>query len=351
MPAMHRNNFDGLRLFAAFLVLVSHHYVPQNIYDPDVFELRSLGTVGVYMFFSISGYLIAQSWARSPNLGAFIENRIVRIWPAFAAATVIIALILGPLVTSLSLRDYFLAPGTRDYLFQLTFDLRFRLPGVFEKNVYPIVNAPTWTIPLELQWYAIMVLIGVFGVLRRAWSIAILPAFVVYVCWEAQRRGLVKPAHPHELGACFVVGILLSTIRQTLLEHRTAIFVGAVLSAGLMYAVGLGMVGLLACLPVATVAAGECSSRILSRAGSRGDFSYGLYLWAWPVDQTLAWATGNHMSFLGSLVVVTLLAFACAILSWNYIEKPALEWKARRRGRRTPVEPAAQPSDVPRAVA
>src|SRR6185312_17241222 len=88
------NNFDFLRLVAAYFVLFGHQFVLTGSAQPGIGNFQSLGGLGVIILFSISGYLIAQSWERDPSNWRFLVKRVLRIWPALIVATILVALIL-----------------------------------------------------------------------------------------------------------------------------------------------------------------------------------------------------------------------------------------------------------------
>ncbi|MGJ7519669.1 acyltransferase family protein [Variovorax sp. LT1P1] len=83
-----QNNFDGLRLIASLMVLVSHQFVLSGRSEPLAIGRFTYGTLGVLVFFSLSGYLIAGSWLRDPHLFSFTKKRLLRIWPALAVCVV-----------------------------------------------------------------------------------------------------------------------------------------------------------------------------------------------------------------------------------------------------------------------
>ena len=171
------NNFDFVRLVAASMVLYSHHFIlagrPE---EPKVFGIISFGHLAVVMFFSLSGYLVTQSWQSDPHIFRFAMRRILRIWPALAAAVIFCALILGPLVTSSPLIDYFENGGTWSYFKNLIIPRAFHLPGVFENNPYPLsVNGSLWTIPIEVLCYMVLGAAGFLGLMKKrsVWLMAI----------------------------------------------------------------------------------------------------------------------------------------------------------------------------------
>ena len=93
------NNFDVLRLGAATAVLLSHSFVVTGEAEPLIGHWP-LGTLGVEVFFAISGFLIAMSWWRRPGLRSFFVRRGLRIMPALIVTVMVSAFLLGPLVTT-----------------------------------------------------------------------------------------------------------------------------------------------------------------------------------------------------------------------------------------------------------
>ena len=148
------NNFDLLRFVAATLVLIDHSFVLTGRHGlPGPFVYETLGGFAVAVFFIISGFLVAGSWQRTPDLGTYAAKRALRIVPAYAAVIALCALVLGPLVTELSLGRYFGHPQTWSYFWNLTFfRLHYSLPGVFSGNPFPhAVNGSIWTLPIEIK--------------------------------------------------------------------------------------------------------------------------------------------------------------------------------------------------------
>src|SRR3954471_2758590 len=120
--APRRNNFDALRLIAALSVVFSHYFLiaeGSEANEPFVWLSGNqciLGLVGVFVFFVISGYLVTESWCRSPRPGHFVSRRLLRIYPGLLVHALVCAMLLGPLVTSLPLRAYFADPVLRSFL-------------------------------------------------------------------------------------------------------------------------------------------------------------------------------------------------------------------------------------------
>ena len=164
------NNFNLLRLLFTALVLLSHspELVDGNRQREiltNFFGTVSFGELAVDGFFLLSGFLIVQSWQRNPNLSVFIKKRVLRIYPAFIAASLISAFIVGPLGSDPS-----------QYISQFDW-LRFfkgifflsvpAVPPVFHGQPYPSVNASMWTIAYEFRCYLLVALLGYIGIVRQ----------------------------------------------------------------------------------------------------------------------------------------------------------------------------------------
>lgn len=215
-PAHPANNFDFVRIVAATLVLYSHQYALSGQMEPSFFGLHSFGGFAVLIFFAISGYLVTQSWYSDPNILRFALRRLLRIWPALAVVVTLTALVLGPVVSSLPAADYYAHGGTWQYFLNLRFIAVYILPGVFEKNPYPLgVNGSIWTIPIEVLCYLVLAVCGLAGLLKKKtiW----LAAIVIYLAWYLAQSSpdLHHSIHQkRELGAYFLSGSALYVLRE-----------------------------------------------------------------------------------------------------------------------------------------
>ena len=339
------NNFDGLRLLAACMVLCSHQFALTGRSEPRVLGLMTLGTLGVLVFFVISGYLVAQSWDRDPHPLRFTAKRLLRIWPGLAVVTCIAAWLLGPLVTEVPLHDYFRSPVTWDYFSQLVFAVRLHLPGVFEHSPYPAVNGSLWTIPIEVQWYGVLLLAGVCGWLRPRMrffllALVLLYAAYLYFVYDVQHNpnvGFLGPDFGIEYGSFFCYGVLLYLFRQAWFWCSLRLLAGLIVLAGVLSACHHGYAGLYVLLPFVVILVGTWSTPVLRRFGRYGDFSYGMYIYAFMIQQWLVWLMGpDHPYWLG-LLASMLCTLVCAVLSWHLIERPTLSLKHHLPGATLPA--------------
>jgi len=332
----HDNAFDALRLAAALIVILGHAFRLTGDVGP-VFAGTTIATLGVKIFFVVSGYLVAQSWLRDPHPGRFLRRRLLRIVPALVAVVVLTAFVLGPAVTNLPILGYLADQRAWLYLANLAFYPADELPGVFAANVAPHeVNGSLWSLPPELSMYLLLpVLAGVSLALGGAYRLFILAACLVTLC-----ALLVLPAP--ELRAWTIYGTRVwawFAVAPFFLFGACYAFCGwdrylnRAVAAGLLALLavmpGMAVVTellLILALPYVVLAFGTAAAPFGGALTRSGDYSYGLYLYAFPIQQALV-AAGVPAGALGNFALAALLAGGCAILSWHLIERPALRAK------------------------
>ena len=113
----------------------------------------TFGGLAVCTFFFISGFLVTRSLTKSRSLVVFAVARGLRILPGLAVVTILAALVLGPLVTTLSLAEYFVNPRVASYFRNIQLDMHYNLPGVFTHNAMQAVNGSLWTLKFEIMMY------------------------------------------------------------------------------------------------------------------------------------------------------------------------------------------------------
>jgi peptidoglycan/LPS O-acetylase OafA/YrhL len=326
------HGFDYLRIGLAMSVLLFHSIELTDVAAAKEWARHSpwapLKFVILPMFFAVSGFLVAGSLDRSRTLSGFVTLRAVRLVPALAMEVLLSAFILGPLVTELPLREYFSSPLFWHYFLNIVGEPQYRLPGVFTHHPHPLVNQQLWTIPYELLCYGSLALLGFFGVTRRRkLALAAMLAFMILI-WIA---GLFEPApHPKwnytgSLTLAFFAGVVLWLFRDRVPWTRTS---GALAIAAAFLLYLSPATRAFAMLPTAyvTVWLGLFNPRPSWLAGN-ADYSYGVYLFAYPLQQLL-WLWEPMRPAYANAIAATLLAFSCAALSWHLVERPSLRRKA-----------------------
>lgn len=286
-----KNNFDALRLIASLLVLISHQFALSGRWEPRFIGDHSYGNLGVLIFFSISGYLVSRSWQRDPDLGRFLFKRGLRIFPALAVSiplTAIIVLLLG-------------------------------LWG-FPSNPLHALNGSLWTIPLEIYCYLILLLLVV--AIPRYGHVALFILTFTFHFIEFDSNTLRFFSY---FGMFFSVGGLLSCYHSLRKRQWIIVLIGAaILVFGKDTALALSLL-----VPPIVIAIGTRSWPLLKEVGSIGDFSYGIYIYAWPIQQVVVAYLGRDQSYVYLLVSSLPVVLIFAVLSWHLLEKRALALKSR----------------------
>src|SRR5258708_15440634 len=193
-PGRRANNFDALRLIAALAVVFSHSFLiaeGSEANEPFVWLTGIqciLGLVGVFVFFVTSGYLVTESWCRSPMPGWFALRRGLRIYPGLMVNVAICAFLLGPLVTSLPLSAYLAGPELGDFLVK-TLTLKpgpLALPGVLfaDNSVGLHINGSLWTLRYEVMMYLMIVILGMLRILRLSTCLVLTGVGIAAVYFE-----------------------------------------------------------------------------------------------------------------------------------------------------------------------
>jgi peptidoglycan/LPS O-acetylase OafA/YrhL len=338
---MHRNNnFDILRFFAASMVLLDHSFPLSGHNSAEtVGQLTGIytsGDVAVAIFFSISGYLITASMLGSKNWLDYLLKRALRIFPGLALVTVVSVLVFGPLSTTMPLGDYFRSPETHSYLWNIALDIKYSLPGVFQNNAYSsAVNGSLWTLPVEFSMYIIVLALGLGRALNLAFATMVTVAFWVLFYITAAHGihvaiwGVLPLKETAQFGAIFFAGSCLffatqeRSISWLLAVCGVAVFFAACKTPAMPFAFMIA-------IPVVTIWAAKVRAPALHNFGRTGDFSYGLYIFAFPIQQLAVKFLGNSVTPLQLFAVaypVTLLAAFC---SWHLVEKHAIAAKRSR---------------------
>ncbi len=332
--AQEQDNFLLLRLIAASLVIYGHgNAISTNPGLPDLFLWLGWGSysgaIAVSAFFVISGFMITGSYARRRHFGGFLWARFLRIYPAYAFCLLVSAYVVGAMFTSLPLADYLRDHQVTRYVsknLELGKYLAYHLPGVFTGNqVGGAVNGSIWTLPAEVRMYLWVAVIGVTGVLGRKYLATLL--IVALVAWGTVRPAsipLVPLADFVPLAGCFALGAFCFVNRGWLY-------------IGWPVAVGTGVLAWLAHGSVVypfAMALALASFLFAFAYNTRwhgfnrfGDYSYGLYLWGFPIQQIVA-LQAPGTSGLVNAAIAWPLAMAMAVFSWHVVEKPALRLKA-----------------------
>lgn len=336
------NNFDLLRLIAAFSVLFGHSFVlsagHQSVETVDPISRilirhagfnESIHDLAVDVFFVISGFLVTRSFLTQRTLIGFIEARVLRVFPA-AILCSLVTVAGSAWLSTVPAPDYFSAPETLQYLVKNSslWEVTYNLPGVFSGNAYAnAVNGSLWTLPIELRAYIFLTLLGVTGLLRfHHGSNLVLAVLVILFLIPEWSSIVTRNEDKWRLFLFFVFGAAFYV-------NRKYIPIG-ILPAVVLLALYVGTAAfpklhaLIFVVLVSYISLGIALVRYFPNLdpGRVGDFSYGVYLYAFPVQQTLVQLlpglNGWWLTVWASIFTVMLAA-----ISWFLVEQRALNKK------------------------
>ena len=321
----------------ALLATAGHLTTKQLVIEalrPGLFAL-------VGMFFALSGFLVLGSALRTRDTRQFFTLRGLRILPALCTEVALSAFILGPVVTEAPLAGYFSSGLTYSYFGNIVGMIQYELPGVFTHNPLPnIVNVNLWTLHAEFFCYLMMGALMISGLLYRTWLVSwLIVAAVIGAGIVAAIPALGLPARFEAthfqswfLVVMFALGMLFA-LHQSRIPINIWLCAACVVGYFVLMVTGLcdALAGVL--LTYVMLYLGACSFTWFDRL-VKDDCSYGIYLYGYPITQTVVFMLGDRLQAVSGaprLVIVASLSisitFAFALFSWRWIEKPFLRLK------------------------
>ena len=343
------NNFDFIRLVAATMVLVNHTFalsgsgydpfLPLLSAEPDSYE--TLGGLGVNIFFIISGFLITNSWVSRPNIGEFIVKRSLRILPALAASTFFCVFVVGLSVTSLDHNAYFLNPETWVFLLNVfLYKIYIHLPGVFKHNPFnSAVNGSLWTLTIEAYCYCIVAAFGVLGLIsKRAAPMILAACFIALDVFIRTDRHYASKVMLNMVASWAVKCFVFFMMGATIYAYSDRIPFNGYMASAMLLAYVLSWTLHMEhfgsyftsyfTLPYLVLYVGFSKLPLINNLGGKiGDYSYGVYVYAFPVQQTVMFHANGNLGRGVFFIISLTFTLALAFLSWRLVEKPALGLK------------------------
>jgi peptidoglycan/LPS O-acetylase OafA/YrhL len=323
-------------------VIVSHSF---EIIDGDrhrepltvLFHAFTFGNLAVNAFFIISGYLIAQSAVQTRSALRFLRKRVLRIYPGFLIAAVVSSFVAG-YIGATDRASYFHTFPYRRFVLRLPALEVPEISGIFAGQAYPTVNGSTWTLHFEFLCYLSM-LLSIYLLRPRSGRPAIIIALACFAAYALSLLGNMNPtiviSDPRSLarfGALFYSGTALFYYRRLIVPQRwgflaagyvALLFCGRAIPSDnvrLLVDTALTMT-----LGASALLSAGFTRRIETGLGNR-DYSYGVYLYGWPVTKVLLYVVPGLSPwplFVGALTG----AVAVASASWHFVERPALARK------------------------
>lgn len=340
MNKINTNNFDFLRVVFALTVALAHLIELSQINAFQNYSVFFNTRLAIDGFFVVSGFLIAKSYESNKNFKIYVAKRIKRIVPAYFFLILVCA-VLFSFISTHSFSNYFSSAQFWKYLgANLSFQNYIEpcLPGVFEGNLVCAVNGALWTIKIEEAFY---LLLPVFYYLidSKKMNIYALSIFI-YICsigyfnyfLHADMYRIAKQL-PGAL-AFFVTGVVFYRNFSFLYKWRHHIIIPCLLlffleqyvyTTHILKPISYGFM-------VFYIA---YSFKWLNNFGKYGDFTYGIYIYHFPIIQIFVYYNlfEKYNYILVSLSVLFIVLVA-SILSWYLLELRYLSENRKSRYRK-----------------
>jgi peptidoglycan/LPS O-acetylase OafA/YrhL len=350
--AGRHNSLNFLRLVLAFTVVAAHSEYVGGVGDGVIHGKGTIGTLAVFGFFGISGYLVGQSADRN-SVARYLWQRFLRIFPGFWVCLFVTVVLFGSIGWTHShhpvgcgITCYFQNRGLPyiGHNFFLRIDQTY-IQGTRAYLQYPVFNSPLWTLFYEFLCYLILATLSLTGLLRHRQAVLALTVGI----WIAEIGAVITQHIPFDswdiaamitLAPVFLTGTLIYLYRDVLTDSGwLALALGALMVASPWIPLGRSV------YPHATNYVGAASSvdlfgpaiaypmlwlgihLPLQRVGARNDYSYGIYIYAFPVQLVVASWNVQRFGFVAYLLVCILFTLPFAVASWWLVEKRCLKLK------------------------
>lgn len=351
---LHRNNFDLLRFLLATSVIFCHCYA--IYYGWERFAKLepfmnwsggkiSIGSTAVNFFFVISGFLIVRSFEYSAKFWDFLKKRVLRIYPGFIVVYILGFFIFGPIghmkVWNLSAYAEFLKsiPYKRELANMLS------LQSPIEKRYFTDLpqfglNNSLWTIHYEFICYLIIPVLVWLGFTKQKWWLFI-SLSVSYILFSLQSLGYIFAFKPSLNGGIignpyyyprFFTYFLSGSFIYIYRNHMPRTIWLAIISFVLFFlAFKLRLIDVIWPFTGTYLLFFVAYHPKISfpNFAKYGDFSYGIYLYGWPLQQLVILYSRKFLSPLTFFTAVYPIVLIFAVLSWKIIESPALKLKKK----------------------
>jgi peptidoglycan/LPS O-acetylase OafA/YrhL len=327
------NNFDFLRILGALCTIFTHSFGLLGLYNKEYLAVLSdhrisFGYVGLCIFFSVSGYLIAKSAVTSTSFINYLWKRFLRVQPLLIVVCLLSVFIVGPVFTSLSQATYFENLSSYTYFRNImpVFGIQYSLPGVFKDTIgSKSINGSMWTLVVDERLY---LFVGILFLMKHKskslflWLVGILnmifflKTFIFHKQMLSYLNGLdVLYALIFLNAACY----FLLSIDFTKISRSVLYFFGGLLVLSVTLYIPFTESILVLVTPFLIIMVAHLKG-FLNHAGRYGDFTYGIYIFSFPVQQILITMkladTPIKLFFLTLAIVLPL-----AIVSWHLLEK------------------------------
>lgn len=322
-------NLGFVRFAAAFFVIYAHSFPLSVGYSELDLLMRvsgctmSFGSFAVHIFFISSGLLITRSLENDSDLKRFAKKRVIRVFPALWLVVFLTLLVIGPLVTTLPLKEYFGNIQTWKYLGSCLLLPEHGIPGVFETNIYPgVINGSLWTLRIELVCYVFLMICHTWKLTQEKYLKWLYPLFLLglFLCLFVDVPLFLMAKKYFVLLFSFYNGMILWVYRNKIKVYYLA---AGLMLAGFLVTLLIGYPDLGICLffsyafVIFVFAVPQCGKRL----AKAGNLSYGVYLCAFPVQQCVTAYFGGSMQQEVNFVISAVLSLVFGWLIYEVGER------------------------------
>jgi len=334
---MKQNNFNFLRFYFAFVVVIGHLIEISNVNAFLKFAPYFSTYISVTGFFCISGFLISRSYLNTPNLKDYFKKRAARLLPAYLFIILTCAIFLS-FLSRYSLSEYFTNPLLYKYLAaNLTF-LNFIqpcLPGVFLNNAASCaVNGALWTLKIEVSFYLIIPILLYFTKKIKLKQLLFIGIYLLSVMYRnlfeylsnlhgVEYYSIIARQLPGFM-SYFVCGVALYYYFEFFIRNKRKLVLFGLITFILERIVGVELLTPLALSIIVFFIA--FSFKRLNNFTKHGDISYGIYIFHYPIMK-IASEFGFFERYNPVIVsiAIVLVVVIVGYGSWHLIEKRFLK--------------------------
>ncbi|WP_428332400.1 acyltransferase family protein [Novosphingobium sp.] len=330
--------FDLMRLALSMLIVIDHcyefatgHHTPLTFWHPAAYTLLGL-------FFALSGFLVTGSAERTNSLKVFLSFRAFRLVPALAVEVFVSALLIGPFVTSLPFMSYIISPSFIRYFGNILGHVQTTLPGVFgaPADQDGVMNINLWTLKPEFVCYLVMSLLLATSSLKKN-RVVIMTTILFLMTAFISVMGVYDSINEHFRWHLLVLAFLSGSVFYLYRYIIPYSMIGAILCIAISIGILQTFDQRLAIIAVPLVAyATVCIGMTklpLPKIFKSGDYSYGIYLYGYPLSQLIMWVSPVKLGFFSLSAAALVASFLVAALSWHFVEKPVLALRKKIFGK------------------
>lgn len=335
------NNFDFLRFFFASLVFYVHSYAiytgkaPFDFSGEFIFILSKSqidgGELAVNMFFLISGFLITMSWIKNPDTFGYFLKRIFRIFPGLIGLFIFVLFIIGPIIS----------PNTSDYISSLSVNLILKdlvqmnisketANFIFDNLPLQAINGSLWTLKYEFYAYILVAVLGISKILNvKVIASSLVFFFVVYMGQNMGILELTRAVQIPRLMTYFMLGALFFLLRDKILLNKSISLIMIVILVCSIW-LNIAEVGMVFAISYLVFVFAYSPHIKLNNFSRYGDLSYGMYIYAFPIQQSIL-SLFRYIGFELYMLITFLITIFFAYISWRLIEEPSLHFAHSKR--------------------